>query len=377
MKNILVIDDEEGMRTVVKAALGEEGYQVIEAENGTAGLALARKNVPALILCDVNMDGIDGYTVVERLRQEPLTAAIPVILMTGVMRDYSSVRRAMGVGADDYLLKPFSVEDLLSAVRMRFLKQTTIVQRAESKLSELRASIALSLPHELRTPLVAILGFADLLKTYYESMDRKDIGDMAVDIHNSATRLHSLIENFLIFAQIELTGADESKCKALRQAETRNLEAFIKLITRRKAEVYNRSKDVVLNVAEASAAISVEYFEKIVSGLLDNALKFSEPGTPVNVNCSSEGGWLVVRIVDRGRGMTPEQISNVGGYVQFERRMYEQQGSGLGLIIAKRLLEIHGGTLTIASQPGSGTSVSARLPVSQPVDEANRPVAST
>jgi len=84
-----------------------------------------------------------------------------------------------------------------------------------------------------------------------------------------------------------------------------------------------------------------------------------------------------VRIVDRGRGMTPEQISNVGGYVQFERRMYEQQGSGLGLIIAKRLLEIHGGTLTIASQPGSGTSVSARLPVSQPVDEANRPVAST
>jgi signal transduction histidine kinase len=366
MKKVLVIDDEEAMRAVVRIALGSEGYEVVEAENGTVGLALARTNLPALILCDVHMDGIDGYTVVERLRQEPLTAAIPVILMTGVMRDYSSVRRAMGAGADDYLLKPFSVDELLAAVRMRFVKQQTMVQRAESKLTELRASIALSLPHELRTPLVAILGFADLLRMYYETMDRKDIGAMAEDIHKSATRLHSLIENFLIFAQIELMGADESRCKALRQASTPDLQTFVKLISRRKAGEYQRPNDAVFHLAEVSGAISAEYFEKIISGLLDNAFKFSESGTPVDISCSFEDGWLVFKIADRGRGMTQEQISNVGGYVQFERKMYEQQGSGLGLIIAKRLLEIHGGTLAIQSQPGEGTSVTARLPGSIP-----------
>jgi two-component system sensor histidine kinase/response regulator len=362
MNRVLVIDDERELRSVVRIALGGEGFDVVEAANGEAGLELARAQVPALILCDVHMEGMDGYAFVEKLRQEPLTAAVPVILMTGVMRDYSSVRHAMKIGADDYLLKPFSIDDLLAAVRIRLQKQQTIVQRAESRLTELRSSITLSLPHELRTPLVGILGFAELLKEYHETMDRKEIGAMATDIHKSATRLHGLIENFLIFAQIELMGADEDRSKELRQAHTQDLHTVINLLSRRKAEEFQRLNDLVLDLNEVSAAISSEYFEKIVSGLLDNAFKFSETGTPVRVRCSNDSGWLTATIADHGRGMAPEQISNIGGYVQFERKMYEQQGSGLGLIIAKRLLEIHGGTLTIESQLGSGTTVTAKLP---------------
>ena len=362
MKSILVIDDEEALRTVVRAALESEGHNVLEAENGETGVELARKHIPDLILCDVHMEGMDGYAFVERLRKDSLTAAIPVILVTGVMRDYSSVRHAMGIGADDYLLKPFSVEELVAAVRIRLLKQETIVQRAESRLSELRASIALSLPHELRTPLVGILGFADLLRTYYETMDRKEMGAMAEDIHKSATRLHSLIENFLIFAQIELMGVDESRLNDLRQARTQDLQTFVKLLARRTSEEYNRADDLELDLSEVSAAISAEYFEKIISGLLDNAFKFSDSGTTVRVRCATGEGWTTVTITDRGRGMSPAQVSSVGGYMQFERKMYEQQGSGLGLIIARRLLEIHGGSLTLESQPGAGTTVTAKLP---------------
>ncbi len=373
MKKVLVIDDEEGLRSLAQTVLGSEGYEVIEAGDGSTGLELARTHLPALILCDVNMGEMDGYVFVERLRQEPLTSAIPVILMTGVMRDYSDVRHAMGGGADDYLLKPFSVDELMVAVRMRLLKQQTIVRRAESKLSDLRASIALSLPHELRTPLVGILGFADLLKEYYETMDRKEIGAMAVDIHKSATRLHGLIENFLIFAQIELLGADEGRTSALRLANTEGLQMYVKLLSRRKAEEYHRPNDLVLDLKEVSGAISTEYFEKIISGLLDNAFKFSEAGTSVHVSCSGDTGWLTVMIEDHGRGMKPEQVSSVGGYMQFERKMYEQQGSGLGLIIAKRLLEIHGGTLTVESIPGSGTTVSAKLPQSQGSSNSGHP----
>jgi two-component system, sensor histidine kinase and response regulator len=362
MKNVLVIDDEEGLRSVARAALASEGHNVLEAESGETGLGLARTHVPDLILCDVHMQGMDGYAFVEHLRQDTVTSAIPVILMTGVMRDYSSVRHAMGVGADDYLLKPFSVDELLAAVRIRLLKQQTIVQRAETRLSELRTSIALSLPHELRTPLVAILGFAELLKTYYETMDRREIGGMAVDIHKSATRLHSLIENFLIFAQIELMGADENRSRALRQARTEDLQTFVKFLARRQSEEYHRPGDLELDLKEVSAAITAEYFEKIITGLLDNAFKFSESGTKVLVSCASQEGWTTITITDKGRGMTSEQVSNIGGYVQFERKMYEQQGSGLGLIIAKRLLEIHGGSLAIDSRLNAGTVVTAKLP---------------
>lgn len=364
MRKVLVIDDEEALRSVVHATLGMQGYDVLEARDGLEGLEIARTQQPALILCDVHMDRMDGYAFVEELRKRPITAAIPVVLMTGVMKDYSNVRHAMEIGADDYLLKPFSIDDLVTAVRTRLQKQETMVQRAESRLSDLRVNIALSLPHELRTPLVAILGFSDILKADYESLNRKDIGEMAADIHDAATRLHKLIENFLIFAQIELMGADEAKVSALRRVRTSNLKSFIELLSRRKGEEHKRGGDLKLEVVEGSVAISSEYLERILSGLLDNAFKFSEAGTQVEVNCLIHEGWFRVTIVDHGRGMSPEEVSNVGGYMQFERKMYEQQGSGLGLIIAKRLLDLHGGTLTIESHLGFGTTLTAKLPTS-------------
>ncbi len=362
MKKVLVIDDEEGIRQIVTAALGDEGFVVIEADNGADGFDLARKHLPELVLCDVNMQGMDGYATLEKIRKDPVTAAIPVILMTGVLRDYSNVRHAMGIGADDYLLKPFSVDDLLAAIRTRVHKQQVVVEKAESKLSELRTNIALSLPHELRTPLVSILGFADLLKSYYETMDRKEIGEMAADIHSSATRLHSLIENFLFYAQIEMIGTDENKQNAFRMEQTPDLHKFIKILSSQRAATFGRETDLKLDLREGSARISPDYFGKIVGGLLDNAFKFSEPGTPVKVKSSTLDGWFIVTISDRGRGMAADQIQSVGGYMQFERKIHEQQGSGLGLIIAKRLADLHGGTLTIESRPGTGTSVEVKLP---------------
>ncbi len=363
MKKVLVIDDEEPLREVVREALKSDGYDVIEADNAPTGLELARTHLPTLILCDVHMEPMDGYAFVEKLRQESLLAPIPVILITGIQKDYSSVRKAMGIGADDYLLKPFSIGELLEAVHVRLAKQQMIVNQAESRLSELRASIALSLPHELRTPLVSILGFAALLKAYGETMDRKEIGQMATDIHNSATRLHDLIENFLIFAQIELLRADEARLKGLRRAVTDNLATVITIVAQQRGDAHDRMDELKLSIAEKSVAISTEYLEKILSSLIDNAFKFSESGSGVEVECVDEGGFAVVKIRDHGRGMSADQVASVGGYMQFERKMYEQQGSGLGLIIAKRLLEIHGGGLDIESTQGSGTTVTAKIPL--------------
>jgi two-component system sensor histidine kinase/response regulator len=363
VNTVLVIDDEGPLREIVRLALSSGGYEVIEADNGTTGLELARTQKPALVLSDVNMDGIDGYTLIQRLRQDKLTAAIPVILMTGVMKDYSSVRRAMGIGADDYLLKPFTVDDLLTAVRTRLQKQQLIEEKAESKIGDLRANLALSLPHELRTPLASILGFSDVLKSDCETMDRKEIGAMAVDIRNAATRLHGLIENYLIYAQIEMMRVDERRVHALRREQTADLQQIVKIVSHQKAEEYKRPGDLHLNLLAGSATISAGFATKIFVGLLDNAFKFSEPGTPVHVSSFSAEQSFTVVFADKGRGMSSEQIENVGGYMQFDRRMYEQQGSGLGLIIAQRLAELHGGSLAIESKIGTGTTVTVKLPL--------------
>ncbi len=362
MRRVVVIDDEESLRVVVKSVLGREGFEVSEAVNGMDGFNLARELQPDLILCDVKMDGIDGYATLEKIRQDPATASIPVILMTGVMTDYSNVRQAMEIGADDYLLKPFSVNDLLAAVKTRLQKQQLLAEKAESRLSELRSSIALSLPHELRTPLVAILGYSDLLKESFETIDRKELGLIAEDINKSATRLHALIENFLIYAQIELTAADEKRTAELRRGRSSDLQMIARIVATRTAAAWKRETDLRLELAEGGAGISSDNFERIIGNLVDNAFKFSKAGTDVTVTSSKDKDWLFVTVTDRGRGMAAEQIRNVGGYMQFERRLHEQQGSGLGLIIAKRLAELHGGTVEIQSTVNKGTTVTLRIP---------------
>src|SRR5436853_578311 len=164
MKKILVIDDEEWLREMVQLALAQKGYDVIEARNGAVGIEVAQKQLPDLILCDVNMEKVDGYSTLSSLRNQPTTAAIPFILMTG-LADSAGMRHGMELGADDYLPKPFSIDALYAAVETRLKKAQTVREEAEKKLNCLRDNISLMLPHELRTPLNGILAYGELLST--------------------------------------------------------------------------------------------------------------------------------------------------------------------------------------------------------------------
>ena len=132
MKKILVIDDEEWLREMIHLALKQKGFTVVEAANGAEGIEIARKELPDLILCDVNMEKVDGYLTLTSLRNEAPTAAIPFILMTG-LADGSSMRHSMELGADDYLSKPFTIAALYAAVEMRLKKAETLCDGAESK----------------------------------------------------------------------------------------------------------------------------------------------------------------------------------------------------------------------------------------------------
>jgi len=138
MIKILVIDDEIWLREMIRLALVQRDFQVIEAVDGETGFALARKELPDLILCDVNMDKAGaGYTMLEKLRADIITAAIPVILMTG-LADATGMRRGMELGADDYLPKPFKIDELYASVEARLRKMRTVREAAERKFSRPR-----------------------------------------------------------------------------------------------------------------------------------------------------------------------------------------------------------------------------------------------
>src|SRR3989440_6569910 len=280
MKKILVIDDEEWLREMVHLALQQKGFDVVEAENGARGIELARKELPDLILCDVNMEKMNGYGALSSLRNEPSTASIPFILMTG-LADNAGMRHGMELGADDYLPKPFTIDGLYAAVDARLKKLQTVRQEAEKKLTDLRDNLSLMLPHELRTPLNGILAYGEILANDAETLPASEVAEMGKVIHDSGKRLERLIENFLIYAQLEILGSDPQKMHALRKKETPAAGQLVEKHAREQACALDREDDLYLTIANVSVPMSEDYFAKVVVELVENAFKFSTSGPRV------------------------------------------------------------------------------------------------
>ena len=133
MYSILIIEDDSSYRYLMEVVLREEGFDVRTASTGQSGLTLLRENRPSLILCDIMMPNMDGYMVLETLKNDPDHVDIPFIFVTA-MANLTDVRKGMLGGADDYLPKPFTAEELLAAVTVRILRTETILHGAEKNV---------------------------------------------------------------------------------------------------------------------------------------------------------------------------------------------------------------------------------------------------
>jgi two-component system, sensor histidine kinase and response regulator len=356
MPKVLVIDDAPDVNQLVGETLTGNGYHVFVASDGLEGVQLAQRYAPDLILCDVNMPRLDGYATLTALRQNSATATIPFIFLTGVT-EKGNVRQGMELGADDYLTKPFTISELLAAVKARLEKQAAVVRQAERKLEELRGNISLALPHELLTPLTAILGFSSILFENTDRISPSELFELATSLQTSALRLQRTVENFLLYSQIELVAADSNKLATLQTGEFPFDKEHLLELARHVAQRYGREEDLSVQVEAAPLPMAPDKLQKVVAELLDNAFKFSCAGDAVTLASFVNNGGFTLTITDHGRGMTPDQIARIGAHMQFERRFYDQQGSGLGLIIAKRLTELHGGSFSMESVPDDQTTV--------------------
>jgi two-component system sensor histidine kinase/response regulator len=362
MSKILVIEDEHSLREDILDILTYEHFQVIGCQNGLEGVKAARNKLPDLIICDVMMPELDGYGVLMEVRSDPATANIPLIFLTA-KTSRADMRRGMELGADDYLTKPFTHQELTSAVKTRLEKQANIMQEYHRNMESLRENVIRALPHELRTPLTGIMGYSRMLMEDADTIDAKQIFQMAHGIDKAARRMHRLTENYLLYAQIEIILTDRERLSSIRQNSIDNGRPYVTKAIQQKAAEYERSQDVDYECEPTALPISGESLDKIVVELMDNALKFSESGTPIIVRGVCQTKYFDLSITNLGRGMSADQIASIGAYMQFERRIYEQTGVGLGLIIAKRLTEIHGGSLEITSNPNSETTILLKLPL--------------
>jgi len=362
MTKILIIENEPAILNSVVEALELEGFTVLGAPSGEEGLATAPQFQPDLIISDIVMPGIDGYTVLITLRQDPAMAQIPFIFLTAKAHR-TDIRTGMNLGADDYLTKPFTIEELMNVVNTRLEVSANRRRHYEAQLENLRSNVIYSLPHELRTPLTGIIGYTNLLLEDIRSLDPKSIIEIVESIHLSSERLHRVMENYLLYAQLAMLISENRQIETPGSLRVADVDLFVAECATNIAQRYQRQADLQTTVPDAPLDISFDNLHKIIFELVDNACKFSPIASPITVDGAIEEGFFVLRVADQGRGMTPEQIQNIGAYMQFNRRIFEQRGVGLGLVIAKELTYLHGGKFEIESQANSFTRVKISLPL--------------
>lgn len=365
MKKILVIEDDSGIRESICQILETEGFMVESAPDGDSGLTKALSIQPDIILCDVVMPGMDGYAVISRLKENALTETIPFVFLTG-KSDPDDIRRGMNLGADDYLYKPFTSDELLSAIQLRLKKNEALRQRSEMRMNALRDSIGFSMPHELNTPLAAILGFAETIQSDHELLSSEDVREMAGYIIDSAARLRETIKKFLMFTHLQILAENDEEKIRLRGRTCPISQSTLQSIIKNCSKKYIREQDLSLDADQAEIAVQYDYLLMMITELTDNAFKFSAPGKKVQITGRKEDDIYRLSISDQGNGMSNEQIASVGAFVQFNRSRQEQQGSGLGLASAKLCADIFAAGMSISPANQGGLTVTLNFRISPP-----------
>jgi DNA-binding response OmpR family regulator len=355
MKKILLMEDDENVRANIVEILENEGFFVIAKENGRIGYETALEMIPDLIISDVMMPELDGFQVIEKLRQNSKTAEIPFIFLTA-RAERNSIRNGMNIGADDYITKPFTVDDLLGAVSARLAKKNL----AEKKIQDLRQNLSISLPHELRTPLMGMIGFSQLLRDNSRVLSVEEIHEMSDKIYKSGQRLLRLVQNYLLYTELFMIEKGINKFEIKPERSTFDAE-IIKCAINSIAEKYERIKDTQIEIESCEVLINGEHLLKVVEEIAENCFKFSKAGTKVQIKGETIKGEYLLIFTDNGIGIKEEQLKNMGAFVQFDRHYHEQQGSGLGFIISKMLVNLYGGKVTIQSRINEYTKVEIEL----------------
>ncbi len=365
-KKILVIEDTAEVRENIAEILESEGFEVFKAENGEIGISMAEKVQPDLILCDIMMPGKDGYEVLEDLRKKVLTSTTPFIFLTA-KNTREDLRRGMALGADDYISKPFTIDELITSVNTRLKKAEEFRKRSEEKLQELTRNLGMPVASVINEPLRAIIGFSQMVMTEYPNMEKPEIAELMSLVYKAGLKLNKIVRKTMLFYELEALAFKNHEVEELKRSGCENPAEIITRSAQQLALNMKRNEDLftVIDI-QTKARISCEHLKTIVEELVENALLYSPRRSFVKVIAGADHHRLHITINDEGIGMTNKQIASIGAFTQFNKDFTQQegQGLGLGLTLVKNILQIFGGEFQMNSTPGIGTTVKVSIPIS-------------
>ena len=384
---ILITEDEPVQALMLKKALEELGHQVLGVvNNGEESIAIAKKEKPNLIMMDIGLPGgMDGITAADIIKRE---CDIPVIFVTA-SDDQATIKKAVASNANGYILKPVNLREINIVVEMALTKDllerklknlnkeldVKVKQRTkelqvanndlkkalekEKELNEFKSLIITNVSHQFKTPLTTINSSAELIDKNIEmNTDMSRILKHSMRIQNSVKHLNDLLNEILYIDKADSINISYSpEIMNLREY----IETFFDSVTHGICRKHILKK--TLHLDQDEHYIDKELFHQVLSNLLANAANYSKDGSTVEVEIKSENGWLFGTVKDSGIGIPKKDQAKL--FERFFRgsNVGPKEGTGLGMAIIKKSLEVQGGELSFESALKKGSTFYFKIPI--------------
>lgn len=361
----LLVDDSKSARLVVSKGLMSEGIAVIEAEDGARAFEIMcnKMNQIDIVVTDIEMPGMNGGELCEKIRKELGLVDIPIIFFTGIA-DRSKLLEVFQAGGTDYLVKPFIKEEMIARILVQ-VEKTQLNRLLRKSVNDMREHMRIKndmiavLSHDMRTPLNGIIGFSDILldKANIEPEYKENI----VLIKESGVMLLSLINDILDLSKIQAE-KDELAMKPLSISEVvqKSVKALNTLAELKEQEITLTDRASGNKILGNFGALM-----RVINNILANAIKFTPEKGSIKITIeSTQKNFVTISVIDNGIGIPEDKLPFL--FDKFSRISHEgtagEKGTGLGMAIIKEIVELHNGKVEVTSKVGKGTQIKITLP---------------
>lgn len=359
-EKVLVVDDNPKMNDYVSYMLSSS-YNVLSAYDGRTAYETILSTQPDLIVSDIMMPVMNGYDLLDMVKENKLLSNIPIILLSA-RAGAASVAESIKKGADDYLVKPFSDVELLTRVKtqLELARSRRLIQSQEARLQKREIdqkdkfiSIA---SHELKTPLTSLLAYTELLTEKAASLDKSTLQSYLNKSSTFVKRLNNLVSELV----------DVSRIKKGNLEYTFSAFDFPEMINESVENVRSVSPAHSFDVGGTmpDTYIGDRYrLQQVIHNLLINAVKYSPNGGLITLNCTQEPGRIIVSVRDQGIGIPKEAMKEIFKSYGRAKTRYQISGLGIGLFICTNIIERHSGKIWVESEVDKGSVFYFSLPM--------------
>ncbi len=352
---ILLVDDEENILEIAKTILDAEGYDTKTAMSFDEAVELLGKITPDIIISDVNMPGKSGFDFFSYVRSIHTIQNIPFIFLTG-NSDIESIKKGKELGSDDYLTKPVDYYILLSTIKGKLKRKDFLKESQVFQIEQIKKQLFQLISHEMRTPLTSILGATELLSDPTENLSPQELTTFLEMLHANSKRLTSMVDDFLLATRIESGEIRNEISEASVRINPNELTRKAIHELQKKIEEQQVHVENLVEVKEITLKVNTSHLENILTRLVDNAIKFSERNSDIILSGKDDKDSFTFIVKDNGYGVPKDQQGLLfEKFRQINREKIEQQGTGLGLYIVQKLVELNKGTIWFESQEGKGS----------------------